>query len=623
MKGQNRIKRGSVFRGVLSYVLDHDEPEYIGGTLPVGSLNQMTREFVVLANTRNDIEKPVWHNSLRLPAGEHISNKKWNQIATDYMSQLGFDDSAQWIAFKHNKSDGEHIHIIANRVLPTGFVYLGQNENLKSTKIISELEHKYCLTVTKTANIDDDNKIIIREKSAMKKQELDKMKRTGHISERVRLQEHLDEAIKNNPTVAEFVNKLNSAGASATPNVASTGRMNGFSFSLKNGELAFSGSKLGRKYTWSSLLNAGLQYDAERDAAFLASLKHKKSSSREIEEDFITARLSSKVVMTTDAEKLRLMSQIERNYQQEGNQFFCIKTGQLSFTEEADRILCHITTPEAIAAQTKLAKVKFGNEFKSFGSEKFRRESWIQAALHGCLDQGYEANDDDILELKRRLSELESKPDLHNKIAVLLNDEDGSSSSSLHDHDLQRQLDDSQLAVAEKEQALQTLFSERKQLAQQRFVLSEDDRNYIKKQAYETAVPSELRQRLSIARKKVREIKSKIKRSNKLLIKFKLNKQLNVAQADLSASKQATNTPILMEKQKTEVERLSQQAEQHYQNLRTRKYLELVRVDEQIDTLTHELNTVEQDNAVLVAKMNSDNQSDKLQNQKFRMMPNN
>ena len=149
---------------MLSYVLDHDEPEYIGGTLPIGSLNQMTREFVLLANTRNDIQKPVWHNSLRLPAGEHITNKTWNQIATDYMEQLRFDESAQWIAFKHNKADGEHIHIIANRVLPTGFIYLGQNENLKSTQIISELEKKYNLTVTKSVGLDDNNKIIRREK---------------------------------------------------------------------------------------------------------------------------------------------------------------------------------------------------------------------------------------------------------------------------------------------------------------------------------------------------------------------------------------------------------------------------------------------------------------------------
>lgn len=118
MKGMQKIRRGSGFKGVLSYLLDHDVPEIIAGTISKGSVNQMTQEFAALSQTRSDIQKPVWHNSLRLPAGDHLNEQQWNNIATDYMQQLGFDDNAQWIAIRHNHQDGEHIHIVANRVLP-------------------------------------------------------------------------------------------------------------------------------------------------------------------------------------------------------------------------------------------------------------------------------------------------------------------------------------------------------------------------------------------------------------------------------------------------------------------------------------------------------------------------
>tara|TARA_R110001606_G_scaffold363430_2_gene517534 strand:- start:3370 stop:5229 length:1860 start_codon:yes stop_codon:yes gene_type:complete len=613
MKGQNRIKRGSGFRGVLSYVLDHDEPEYIGGTLPIGSLNQMTREFVLLANTRNDIQKPVWHNSLRLPAGEHITNKTWNQIATDYMEQLRFDESAQWIAFKHNKADGEHIHIIANRVLPTGFIYLGQNENLKSTQIISELEKKYNLTVTKSVGLDDNNKIIRREKSMMKKSEQEKMSRTGQLSERVRLQHIIDDAIEDNPTITEFVEQLNSGSVIATPNIATTGRMNGFSFALKDGDLAFSGSKLGRKYTWSNLLEAGLQYDPESDAAFLGALKRSLSNTvlDNDESNTLISLANSASIKIGEAEKRQLQDVIDRDYVKRDNQYFSIATGKLAFTEETNRIICHEVTPQAIAAQTKLAKIKFGNEFISRGSEAFRRESWLQAAVHGCLDHGYQPNGEDITELKRRLSELESKPALHEKIAVLLESEGGSSGDILQANDPMSELDNIQLAIKEKELELQEIFKQRKAISSQSPTLSDEDRSEIKKRAYQSAVPIANREKIATARKKVRELKSKIDGSNSLFEKFQLNRELKNAGADLSTSKQAINTPDLVAEQKSELARITQEAEQHYQTMRLRKRLELGRIDEQSDAITNELESLEKQRSELAMQLNSDNEASK------------
>lgn len=615
MKGQNKIKRGSGFRGVLAYVLDHDDPEHVGGTLPFGTLNQMTSEFVALSSTRNDIEKPVWHNSLRLPADEHISNEVWQKIATDYMKQLGFDNAAQWIAFKHNKDDGEHIHIIANRILPSGSIYLGQNENLKSTAIIAELERQYELIITKSVDLDNNNKIIIKERSNMKKNEQEKMKRTGQLSERMQLQAIIDKAINDNPTIAEFVEHLNSVGVIATPNVAKTGRMNGFSFRIGNGNLVFSGSKLGRKYTWSNLLQAGLQYDSDSDALFLSQLKQKLqqvvNNNGEEANIIVPTQSPTDIDEMDDEEKQQLERQIEEFYERKNQQYFCLKTGQLAFTEEADRIVCHITTPEAISAQTKLAKIKFGNEFISRGSEQYRRESWLQASLQGCLDHGYEASQKDILELKRRLEEyreLNNKSAvLHSKIADLVN-EDGSTIER-HLEMSESQLNLNKTTIKDKEDELSLLFSKRKTLQTEHPQITEADKKEIKKQAYLNVIPKNKREQIIIARKRLRQLKAELEKDNGFLKRRKLKNKVQSAETELNDAKGDIATSEFNSRRKDEISRLTKEAENYYSQLKTRNLMTIQGIDDRINVITPELKELEQTNLNFINKAHTTNEN--------------
>jgi hypothetical protein len=102
--------------------------------------SSLAAEFGIARRLRPSIKKPVWHNSLRLPAGEKLNDSQWNQIAEDYMMQMGFDDSHPRVYVLHDDKEGQHIHIVASRIDLSGALYLGQNENLKSTKIIEELE---------------------------------------------------------------------------------------------------------------------------------------------------------------------------------------------------------------------------------------------------------------------------------------------------------------------------------------------------------------------------------------------------------------------------------------------------------------------------------------------------
>lgn len=528
MKGMRKIRRGSGFRGVLSYLLDHDDPEFIAGTVPGGTAKQMTQEFVALSQTRSDIAKPVWHNSLRLPAGEHLDNAKWADIAADYMREMGFDDAAQWVAIKHNLHDGEHIHIVANRVQPDGSIYLGKNDNFRSTRIIAGLEKKYGLTITQSADYDEQGSVVMPEKSNPTKNEIDKSMRTGKAPERSLLQSVIDEALSARPTVTDFTDRLQTAGVSVRPNIASTGRVNGLAFEL-NG-LTFSGSKLGKKYSWSKLQKR-IDYKPDRDNALLQKLKiqaqkndeikagaeaspdtepaapaagadsagagpangqddqpartvsretpggdpksgaagreteglagrpdrstddnrqrahnagnkltqngehimdnelnnqshpdgyNDESQTRHRREDEALVRKKKQVEAATSGrqrdpasvsstEMQRFKKMLELAFEQRGSEYYYKGSDRLAFVDEGEKIVGSglfnddgSINRNAVKAMAQASQIKFGNEFHMTGSDKYKREMWLQAAMIGCAASGYEPDHNDLAELKKR-----------------------------------------------------------------------------------------------------------------------------------------------------------------------------------------------------------------------------
>ncbi|EKN5545928.1 relaxase/mobilization nuclease domain-containing protein, partial [Salmonella enterica] len=255
MKGMQKIKRGKSFAGVVQYALKpgahhKSDPIIIGGNMLGDSALELITEFDSTKHLRQDVAKSVWHNSLRLPNGESLTNEQWSSIADDYMERMGFSDTHLRCYVLHD-DDGQHIHIIASRIdMAGGRLYLGRNENLISTRIISELEIDYNLTVTKTAPAIAQ-KQPKRKKISRNEQMLSE--RTGHPSPKEALQEILDKSLEDKPDLLTFTKRLEEAEVGWTANVASTGKMNGFSFSYRN--IAFKASQLGKSYSWANLSN--------------------------------------------------------------------------------------------------------------------------------------------------------------------------------------------------------------------------------------------------------------------------------------------------------------------------------------------------------------------------------
>ncbi|HCU2192824.1 TPA: relaxase/mobilization nuclease domain-containing protein [Klebsiella variicola] len=252
MKGMQKIKRGKQFAGVVFYSLKpgahHRVTPYVtGGNMTGSTAAELISEFEHTRQLRPDVARPVWHNSLRLPKGETLSVRKWAAFADDYMARMGFTETHLRCYILHDDADGQHIHIIASRInLAGGKLYLGKNENLISTRIISELERVHGLTETPPATGSRR-----RDKSKPSRNELMMAERTATPCPRSALQSLIDDALTGRPDLLTFITMLEKEGVSCKPNIASTGKMNGFSFQYQG--IAFKASQLGKKYGWSTL----------------------------------------------------------------------------------------------------------------------------------------------------------------------------------------------------------------------------------------------------------------------------------------------------------------------------------------------------------------------------------
>ena len=203
MRAMRKIKRGRSFKKLASYLSDHDNARLIAG--------HSTRELIATSNMRKDIEKPVWHSSLSLTSGETLSDERWIAIANDYMTELGFDETFAYQVYLHDKENQQHIHLVASRVSIEKKIYLGKNENLKSTKIVEALEKKHGLVDTSNTKSKDsptDKKLT--------RQEIEKSIRTGEAPARLIIAQEIENALKTTTNEKELFAKITAGGVVVT-----------------------------------------------------------------------------------------------------------------------------------------------------------------------------------------------------------------------------------------------------------------------------------------------------------------------------------------------------------------------------------------------------------------------
>ncbi|EIO8360093.1 relaxase/mobilization nuclease domain-containing protein, partial [Salmonella enterica] len=213
-------------------------------------------------------KKPVFHAFLSLPKNEHLTDQLWEEIAKDYLKEMNIDiEKHQYICVRHNDTDKEHIHIVANRVGLDGSVWLGQHSAFNTIAACERLEVKHGLTITQSLKGQKS------DVSAPTKNEIEQALRTGEKPARIVLQNALQAAMVGKPDLQTFIDRVQAVGIEPRFNVASTGNVAGVSFSV--GDVAFKGSQLGKKYSWNTIKNKVI-YDKNRDDELVRSFSARK-----------------------------------------------------------------------------------------------------------------------------------------------------------------------------------------------------------------------------------------------------------------------------------------------------------------------------------------------------------
>src|ERR687885_357380 len=180
------------------------------------------------------------------------------------MKAMEFDNN-QYAVVKHSDTEHDHIHIVASRICLDGGVVDDSWDYYKSQEVIRQLEQNYNLeTVTPSWETD---------KRAQTTGEHRQLKSKGNKSVRVQLQDLIDEVTQDNPSMPEFVERLQQQGPEVQVGLTRTGIgfSKGISYNLDG--VALSGTQLRKAYTFSGLQkHRGVSYDKRRDNALIEAL---------------------------------------------------------------------------------------------------------------------------------------------------------------------------------------------------------------------------------------------------------------------------------------------------------------------------------------------------------------
>lgn len=171
----------------------------------------------------------------------------------------------------------DHIHITANFKTRGGKIVSDSHNYVRSERVRRRLEKKLGLTIVpfswdSNQSAPTVNEIRAAERTARKEQVI-------AIPPRVWIQQVIEAALNQKLSGLEsFCKLLEADGVSVRLNQQSTGRVAGISF--ESNMIAFSGSSVGRKFTWLALQKRGLSYDPVRDAEAVYSRSRSAGTDR-------------------------------------------------------------------------------------------------------------------------------------------------------------------------------------------------------------------------------------------------------------------------------------------------------------------------------------------------------
>jgi len=277
-----KVIRARGYKGICDYIFNHGDPELLGGNIAAHNPDTAVKDFNAVRCLRREILKPCLHIPLSLPPGDTLNPEQWTETAEKYMSHMGINiKNHQWMLVRHSDKAHEHAHLIINKIGLDGILYDDSNTAYRSISACRDLE-KDLPYLRDCGNTYGNDFACPRATVPERKRKED----TGEDPTRLLIAGHIRNLITEAEeqgwklTVQEFCGRLIMMGIDVLPNIASTGTMNGFSFSYTHdlSGIGYTGSKL--KAKWKDLIKH-IEYLPERDMEYLKRLKENRVAGRE------------------------------------------------------------------------------------------------------------------------------------------------------------------------------------------------------------------------------------------------------------------------------------------------------------------------------------------------------
>ena len=167
--------KGRGFRGALAYDLGKEEGQILDTNMAGQGIRQLAAEFGAIRKMRPNLERAVLHVSLSAALGEKLTDEQWAAIGRQYLEGMDFVHN-QYVITRHQDTEHEHIHILANRITNTGKVVSDSKDYERQEVLMRVIERDFGLQqLAPSAQA---------ERRAPTRGEVEKLVRTGETSTR-------------------------------------------------------------------------------------------------------------------------------------------------------------------------------------------------------------------------------------------------------------------------------------------------------------------------------------------------------------------------------------------------------------------------------------------------------
>lgn len=309
------ITKGKKAVGALVYDFgpgrrdEHINPRIVAGNV-TGTPLQVARAIDHTARQRPEITAPIWRCSLSLPDEDGIlPDAQWAAMADKFIAEMGFA-SAPWVAVRHGD---DHIHLTVSRVDWTGQLLTDRWDYRRAREVADGLEEEHGLVRARDRFKPEGPQVRNQELEAANRRRGPDASVPPEREELRALVREVRDAARGLGREA-FESGLADAGVDFRANVASTGRMNGYSFSLPRwtdgtgAQIWVPASKVAKDLKWAQLEKViGTLPPAVIDprAVSVAAARAKSITVRDVDDDQVAAFAERAAAMLREGQSER------------------------------------------------------------------------------------------------------------------------------------------------------------------------------------------------------------------------------------------------------------------------------------------------------------------------------